>query len=196
MKKLQALLIAWGAPALFIFAIIDGAGLPTPGGLDIALMTLTIEVPERAYFYAVLALIGNMIGSIFLFLLARKGGEAMLVKYRTRPRFQRFEIWFQRYGLLTLFIPALLPIPMPLKFFLLCAAVFEVSLMNFIAVLLAARIPRYFGLAFLGRTLGTESVGWLKSHTWNLVAFALGLFMFLYLLIVIANRRRRAIGSA
>lgn len=191
MKALVATLIAWGPLGLFLFALVDGIGFPTPNGLDAALLLLTINRPSFAFGFAALTLIGSAIGCMILFSFARKGGEASLKKYRSKPRFVKLEEWFQRYGLLTIFIPALLPIPLPLKFFILCAGVFEVRPLVFLGVLLAARIPRYFLLAYLGSQLGSQSFQWLKQHTWHLVGFAAGLFLFLYLLIRLADRNRK-----
>ena len=191
MKEIIATLIAWGPWGLFLFALVDGAGVPTPNGLDFLLLLLTANRPSFAYGFAAITLVGSALGCMFLFFVARKGGEAVLEKYRRRPRFQRFERWFQHYGMLTVFIPALLPIPLPLKFFILCAGVFEVRPLVFLGTLLAARLPRYFALAYLGARLGRESFGWLKSHTWHLVGVATGLFLILYLLIKIVDRRKR-----
>ena len=123
---------------------------------------------------AALAVAGSMIGGTILYWISRRGGEAMLTKYRGRPRFVRFENWFQRYGLLTVFIPALIPIPMPLKFFVICAGVFEVPLVTFLTVMLVARVPRYIGLAYLGSQLGHNSFAWLKAHLWYMVGIAVG----------------------
>jgi membrane protein YqaA with SNARE-associated domain len=190
-KALLATLIAWGPLGLFLFAVIDGAGVPTPNGLDALLLLLTINRPSFAYGFAAITLVGSLIGCVFLFYMARKGGEATLKRYRCRPRFVKLELWFQHYGLLTIFIPALLPIPLPLKFFILCAGVFEVRLPVFIGTLLLARIPRYLALAYLGAQLGNQSFAWLRAHKWNLLAFALVLFLFLYLLIKVVDRRRR-----
>jgi membrane protein YqaA with SNARE-associated domain len=163
-KEIIATLIAWGPWGLFLFALVDGAGVPTPNGLDFLLLLLTANRPSFAYGFAAITLVGSALGCMFLFFVARKGGEAVLEKYRRRPRFQRFERWFQHYGMLTVFIPALLPIPLPLKFFILCAGVFEVRPLVFLATLLAARLPRYFALAYLGARLGTESLARLNSQ--------------------------------
>jgi membrane protein YqaA with SNARE-associated domain len=196
LKQILATLLALGPWGIFLFAIIDGAGLPTPGGLDALLLFLTANRPSDAYWFALLALIGSLIGCFVLFFLAKKGGEASLTKYRNRPRFIRFERWFQHYGLLTVFIPALVPIiPLPLKFFILCAGIFEVSPVALFLTLLAARVPRYTALAYLGQQLGAKSYPWLKSHLWHLFGFALALFAFLYLLIVLVDRRHRLIAQ-
>jgi membrane protein YqaA with SNARE-associated domain len=191
-KQVLQTLVAWGPLGLFIFAIIDGAGLPTPAGLDALFLLLTANRPQSAYFFAAITLPGSLLGCMILFYIARKGGEAILHKYRRRPRFIRFELWFQRYGLLTVFIPALVPIiPLPLKFFILCAGVFEVAPIAVFLTLLAARTPRYFALAYLGRKLGTESYPWLTAHIPYLLAAALVLFVFLYVLVVFTEKRRR-----
>jgi uncharacterized membrane protein YdjX (TVP38/TMEM64 family) len=189
-KDILATLTSWGPLGLFLFAIADGAGVPTPGGLDALLILLTANRPNDAYFLAFLALLGSMIGCMFLFFAARKGGEAALKKYRGRPRFERLERWFQHYGLVTVFVPALVPIPMPLKFFILCAAVFEVKPSTFFFTLLAARVPRYIALAYLGEQLGAGSFPWLKAHAWQMVAGALTLLVLLYVLILMIDRRR------
>jgi membrane protein YqaA with SNARE-associated domain len=190
MTKLFNTLISWGPVGLFLFAFADGAGVPTPGGVDAFLILLSAHSPSEAIGFAGLTLIGSLIGCLFLFWMARKGGEAILKPYRDRPRFRRFEEWFQTYGLLTVFIPALSPIPMPLKFFILCAGAFEIRVLPFTVTLLAARIPRYFGLAYLGSKGHTLS--WFTDHAWQLVAVAVGLFLLLYLLIKVIERRAKA----
>jgi membrane protein DedA with SNARE-associated domain len=196
MKEFVNTLIAWGPLGVFIFAILDGAGIPSPGGLDWLLVLIAVNSPEQWYWLACLSVAGSVLGCLFLYYIARRAGEAMLAKYRRRPRFQRFERWFQHYGLVTVFIPALVPIPMPLKFFIICAGVFEVPSATFIAVLVAARVPRYLGLAYLGAELGRESFSWLKSHAIEMIAIAAGLFVVLYLLILITDRRKRLTESA
>jgi membrane protein YqaA with SNARE-associated domain len=194
MKAFLNTLVAWGPLGIFIVAIVDGVGVPSPGGLDWMMILLCVNRPEQAWLMAALATLGSLIGGFILYLLARRGGEAMLKKYRGRPRFERFEKWFQRYGLLTVFIPALIPIPMPLKFFVICAGVFEVPPITFLLVMLVARVPRYLGLAYLGMELGRESFPWLKAHAWHMFGVAAGLFVFLYLLILAAEKRRKWMG--
>ena len=183
MKKFTDALLALGPLGVFLFAIVDGAGVPTPGGLDALLIFLTVEQPQSAYLLATLTLAGSLIGCFILFYVARRGGEAYLAKYTSRGRGARFKTWFQRYGLLTVFIPALVPIPMPLKAFVICAGALGVSPWSFLYVLLAARIPRYFALAYLGSQLGTKSWPWLKDHALHLTVFAVVLFVLLYSLV-------------
>ena len=57
-------------------------------------------------------------------------------------------------------------------------------------MLLAARIPRYLALAYLGSQLGTQSWPWLMAHVPHLIAFALPYFVFLYLLVKYVDYKR------
>ncbi len=49
--------------------------------------------------------------------------------------------------LATVFIPALLPIPLPLKIFVITAGVLRTPVRSFVAVIVAARAIRYYGEA-------------------------------------------------
>jgi uncharacterized membrane protein YdjX (TVP38/TMEM64 family) len=183
-------LLAFGPPGVFLFAIVDGAGVPTPGGLDALLIFLSAKQPQLAYLMAALTLAGSLIGCFILFYIARRGGEVYLAKYTSSGRGARFKVWFQHYGLLTVFIPALVPIPLPLKAFVICAGAMGISPWAYLRVLLAARIPRYFALAYLGSQLGTQSWPWLKAHALHMLAFSLVLFVFLYLLVKYVDYKR------
>src|SRR6266849_5719792 len=111
---------------------------------------------------------------------------------RTEPgRGERFRKWFQRFGLVTVFVPALIPIPMPLKFFVISAGALRTRFLPFLTVILLARLPRYFGEAWLGIRLGQESTAFLKQHVWHFVVAAVGLFILIYLLILASERWHR-----
>ncbi len=190
MKRFIDALLALGPAGVFLFAILDGAGVPTPGGLDALLIFLCAQRPGAAYLIAALALAGSLIGCFILFYIARRGGEAYLARYTLSGRGARFKRWFHHYGLLTIFIPALVPIPMPLKIFVICAGALGISPWAYLRVLLAARVPRYFALAYLGSQLGTQSWVWLRNHALHLLAYSIVLFLFLYLLIKYVDYRR------
>ncbi len=175
---------------MFLLAALDSAGIPIPGGVDALLVVLAAAAPAGAYFGAAAAIVGSAIGSMFLFYLARKGGERYLEARTASGRAARFRIWFQRYGLLTVFIPGILPVPLPLKVFVLSAGALGVRPAAFLAVILAARVPRYLGLAYLGAKVGENSLEYLKQHAWHLAAIAAALFAVLYLALRVADRIR------
>jgi membrane protein YqaA with SNARE-associated domain len=128
---------------------------------------------------------------MFLFYLARKGGEVYLGKHTLTGRGKRLREWFQEYGLVTVFIPALLPIPLPMKVFVLCAGALGTRPLSFIVVVVAARVPRYLGLAFLGSQLRDDAGPWLKDHAPQILIFAAVLMAALFALVKLAHRYRR-----
>lgn len=187
--------MSWGPAGVFLLALLDSAGVPIPGGVDVLVITVAALDKDSAMLCAILAIVGSIAGNLFLFYVARKGGQKYLEKYTHRGRGEVFRRWFQRYGLVTVFIPALLPIPMPMKVFVLCAGALEIRLVTFLAVLVIARVPRYFALAYLGAELGQNSVGYLKEHAWELIGIAVALFVFLILLVRITERWRKPAGT-
>jgi len=195
-KKLVATLIAWGPAGVLLIAGLDGAGIPLPGGVDALVVSVAATDHAQAYGAASLAILGSLIGSLVLFFLARKGGEAYLERHTLSPRGRHLRNWFHHYGLLTVFIPAFVPIPLPLKIFILCSGALGNSPFWFMVVLAAARVPRYFGLAWLGVHLGPDTVPWFKAHVMELLAGSVALFVVLFYVVRWAERRRIRIQSA
>ena len=140
--------------------------------MDALLITYSTINPTKAYLAALNALLGSLLGSLLLFLIARKGGQVMLEKYTSKGRGRKLRHWFEQYGLLTVFIPAISPIPMPLKIPVFCAGALEVRTEFFLAVLIIARTIRYLALAYLGQHYGYATVPFLKEH-WLLVLIAI-----------------------
>lgn len=196
MESMKAKLVSWGPLGLFLIGLIDGAGLPNPSGPDILLLVFAAAVPAQAFLGAACVTVGSLAGSMVLYSIARKGGEVYLEKHTATPRTRKFREWFQHYGLVTVFVPALVPIPMPLKLFVICAGAFSVSRTAFLATMAAARLPRYFALAWLGSQLGEHSMQWIKDHKWDFLLFAAGLFGVLFLLIRFVDARKRKQGTA
>jgi membrane protein DedA with SNARE-associated domain len=62
---------------------------------------------------------------------------------------------------------------------------------HFILVLLAARIPRYFGMAYLGAQLGKEPLVYLRTHMFQLLALSVALFIFLLFLVKLKDWLRK-----
>ncbi len=190
MNAFLELLKAWGPVGVMIVAFIDGIGLPNPGGPDYLLLFLAWKQPQTAYLCAFSGLIGALFGTFGLFWIARKGGRRYLDAKARGPRAMRFRAWFRRYGLVTVFIPALVPVvPLPMKVFVLSAGAFGVNPLTFLAVVLAGKIPRFFALAYVGTKLGGEDPKhWLNSHLWHFAAGAVVLGAFLFLLVKLADR--------
>ncbi len=191
MRHLRDVLIAWGPVGLLVLSTLENAGPPTPGGTDWVLLFLAAARPSDAMLCAGLATLGSIIGSSIFFEVMRRGGEAMLAKYTSSGRGARFRDWTRHYGLVTVFVSALIPLPvLPFKVFVACTAAMGVSRKRFLLVLALARMPRYLALAYLGQQLGQDSWAWLTGHFWQLLAFALAIGVGLWALIRRADRVR------
>ncbi len=192
LRALAQTLISWGPAGVLLLALLDSAGVPLPATVDALVVALAAANPAAAYLGAALAAAGSTVGCLVLFHLARKGGQLYLDKRTQSGRTRKFREWFRRYGLVTVFIPALLPVPLPTKVFILSAGALGVGTLPFLLVILAARIPRYFGLAYLGAQLGEHSMAWLRGHTRGLALAALSLTVLLFLLLKLAGRLHRS----
>jgi len=191
MKGFLQLLISWGPLGVFALAFIESIGIPNPGGTDALLLFVAIKRPDTAILCAVLATAGSLLGSAVFYEIVSKGGDKFLLRYTLSGRGKRFRAWAQRYGMVTVFISALLPLFfLPLKVFSACACAMGVSRTRYMLVMAAARIPRYAGLAYLGAQLGENSTASIKGHTWHMAAFAVALFGILYALLKWNDRTR------
>jgi membrane protein DedA with SNARE-associated domain len=183
-----ATLLSWGPWGAFGLALLDSAGIPVPEGVDALLAVMAIRDARAAYFGAALSVIGSLAGSIILFYIGRKGGEEFLNRRTQTGWPKRFRRWFHRYGGLTVFIPTLVPAPLPLKIFVLSAGALDMRLSHFVLLVLGARIPRYFGLVYLASEMSTNPVDYLKRHVFILLAIAFLLFAVLYVIVKIKDR--------
>src|ERR1700722_6042750 len=158
--------------------------------MDFLLLGIGWKSPEHAYFAALLATVGSLCGNVGLFWAAR-GGARRWVKAVPEPeKPQRFRTWFRRYGLVTVFVPAMFPfIPLPLKVFVISAGVLHTKFGKFLTVILLARVIRYFGLAYLGIQLGENARYFLQHNAFAITGAAIGFALGLILLIKFNDRR-------
>jgi membrane protein DedA with SNARE-associated domain len=191
MNKLKETLLAWGPLGVFLMAVLDSAGVPNPGGTDALLLLITISRPDTVWLCAGLAVLGSLLGSIVFYYIARTGGRVLLDKRLNNPKGQKVRDWYERYGLASVFVGAAVPFPfIPMKALSLCAGALGVKLSHYLLVIFAGRVPRYFGMAYLGSKLGEDSGAWLKAHVWQMGAIALALMTVLFLVIKLNDRRR------
>jgi len=191
LSNIVAALIAFGPWGVFLLGFIDSVGIPLPATMDALLMLVAVKAPQRAYFTALMAVLGTAGGSITLFLAARHGRRLFLKVEPPPGKRQRFEHWFDRYGMLTVFIPAVTPVlPLPLKVFVVSAGALKTPFSKILAVILLARVIRYFGEAYLGIQLGEGAQTFLARHAWTIAGIVLALAGAAYALIRAGDRRR------
>jgi membrane protein YqaA with SNARE-associated domain len=193
LRHLTDALLAWGPAGILLLSILDSSGVPVAGVFDALLILIAVQRPGVAWLCAGMAVIGSTAGNTILFWTARKGGRRFMSGATPEGKGGRFREWFRRYGMVTVFVPAVVPIPMPLKVFVISAGVIGTSFPQFVGIVLVARVIRYFGEAWLGVQLGTESVAFLKNHAVHFVLAAIFLFAILYGWIAWKDSRRKTL---
>lgn len=192
LEHLSLWLQNYGPWGIFALATIDSAGVPLPTAADFMLLTIGITgLEQAAYFAAFMAFIGSLIGNILLFQMVRQGKRLVTKEEAAPGRFQR---WFRQYGLLTVFVPAVVPLlPLPLKIFVISAAALGTPFNRFVAVITTARVIRYFGLAYLALQLGADAEGFLRRNAWTMAGVVIGIAFVLYF---VTRRRQPGVGAA
>jgi len=171
---LQSAVASLGGVGLLLVAFLDSSVLTFPVINDLLVIELSIRSPAKMPYYALMATLGSLGGSVFLYFLARKGGEIAFRKH-AGARAEPIRAWVQRNGFLAVLAVALMPPPVPLKPFVVAAGVFQEPLKSFALALLLARSLRYFGEGFLAVRYGPGAIRYLAGHrvTVGLVALAL-----------------------
>lgn len=182
---LQAIVASTGGLGLFLIAFLDSSVLSFPVINDLLLIDLTIQNPARMPFYAAMATLGSVAGCLFLYYLARKGGEAMFHKH-AGPRARHIHAWINRNGFLSILVTALLPPPTPFKVFVVAAGALEMPVRTFVLGLLAARALRFFGEGFLAIRYGNQAIPFVLTHKLEVAGIVLAAVAGLYLLSRIA----------
>ena len=197
LRKIAAALIAFGPWGVFLLGFVDSMGVPLPAAIDALLISVAIETPQRAYFTAFMAVLGSAGGNMVLFMLAQSGRRRFLKTELQPGRRQRFQQWFNRYGLLTVFVPAVVPfVPLPLKVFVISAGAMHTPAGRFLAVILLARVIRYFGEAALGIHLGSDAQDFLARHAWSILGGFVAIVLAAVILIRLTGRRESSANQS
>jgi membrane protein YqaA with SNARE-associated domain len=148
-----------GGLGLFAVAVVDSSPipLPLPGSTDLLLLWLVAHRGDP-WLLAPSAIAGSIIGGYTTWLIGRRGGEAALKRHVPARLLGRVVLWVQHHPILAVFIPALLPPPIPLLPFALASGALGVSRNRFLIVFGAARSLRYSLVAWLGVVYGRKVV--------------------------------------
>jgi membrane protein YqaA with SNARE-associated domain len=172
----QSLALALGAPGLFLVAILDSSVLTLPEINDILVVLMVTEHNARLPLYAGAATAGSIVGSLLLYSIGRKGGEAVIRRRFNSARSDRALRAIQRYGVMAVIIPSLLPPPMPFKMFVLLSGVTGMPFARFVSAVAIGRGTRYFGEGLLALRYGDQTLAFLHEHS-GTVAVVLGILL-------------------
>lgn len=171
-QKIVAYAGVLGAPGLFLISFLDSSVLSFPIINDLLLIELSMQHPSRMPLYASMAALGSLLGSILLYYIARKAGEAAFHK-RAGTRGRAVQHWVEKNGFGGMLFAAMLPPPTPFKIFVLAGAVFNVPIASFTVAIGLARFIRYFGMGYLAVRYGDQALPFLAQHKWQVAGGAI-----------------------
>jgi membrane protein YqaA with SNARE-associated domain len=186
---LAHLVATLGGLGLFVVAFLDSSVLSFPIVTDLLVIEESIQNPARMPYYAFMATVGSLAGCFWLYLLARKGGEAFFHS-RAGRHAERARRWVDSNAFLSVFVPAILPPPLPFKVFVLAEGVFQVPVRTFVIALVLGRGLRYFGEGIFAVRYGESATQFLLAHGRIAALFAVGVVLFLYAILHLMGRQR------
>ena len=160
----QATAVAMGGPGLFIIGFLDSSFLSFPELNDLLLVGMVMRHPHLLIYYALMATLGSVAGCLAIFLVARKGGQAFVAKRFKASHVEAGTKMMQKYGLLMIMVPALLPPPAPFKIFVLLAGVAGIPVWQFVTAVAVARGIRYGGEGLLAVWYGEQAFTFIHNH--------------------------------
>ena len=176
---LQHIVAVMGGGGIFAVAFLDSSVLSFPFITDALVMRMCIERPARMPYYVAMATLGSLLGCLWLYWLAKKGGEVYFHRHGGRYALKARR-WVGSHAFLSLFIPAILPPPMQFKVFVLAEGVFQVPLKTFVLALVLGRGVRYLAEGIFAVRYGQGALLFLVGHAGIFILAVIALLLLLY----------------
>ncbi len=175
-KSAMRWLIHLGGPGLILLGLADNSLIPLPGSTDVVTILLAAHHREPWIYYSIMATVGAVFGGYITYRMARKGGKEMLEKRFSPKKARKVYAIFERWGFVSVAIPAILPPPFPIVPMLLAAGALQYPSKKFLAALTVGRGIRYSILGYLGAHYGRHIVKFFDRYYWPvliaLIAFS------------------------
>jgi len=153
-KKLYDWVLHWaetpyGVPALFLLAFAESSFFPVPP--DVLLIALSLSINRKAFYYALICLIGSVLGGILGYYIGLYGYEAIgkpiVDFYHGHGVMEAIKLQYDKHGFVGILIAAITPIPY--KIFTIASGVFEFDFTLFVTASIVGRSTRFFVVAGL-----------------------------------------------
>jgi membrane protein YqaA with SNARE-associated domain len=144
----------------------------------------------RMPYYALASMLGSVAGCLVLYYLGRVS-EQWVARRFSAERMERTMKTFQRFGMMAVLIPSLLPPPAPFKVFVLLAGVAGIRVQSFVLAIAIGRGIRYFGEGLLAVWYGDRAMEFIEANG-RPFALALVTLLVIGLLAYLLRKRARA----
>jgi membrane protein YqaA with SNARE-associated domain len=145
-----------GGLGLVGFGILDSSFLFLPLGNDLLLVILTARKPEFFWYYALMAILGSMIGSTLMDAVSRKLGEAGMERMANPKRVKSLQKRLEKHAWWVLGLAAILPPPFPFTVFLVAVSGMQMKRWKVLTAVAFGRSVRFFGIALLAYRYGRQ----------------------------------------
>jgi membrane protein YqaA with SNARE-associated domain len=179
-----------GGFGLLLSAFVDSSFVPLPLVSDFILMELSSRHPVRMPYYAAMAALGSLGGCIWIYWLARKGGQAYYRKTQGREP-GRIRGFIQEHPMASVFLPAVAPFPVPFKPFVVAQGAFQVPFGTFVVGTLVGRGLLFFLEGFLGARYGEAAKQFIVTQKWASLSLLLALLLAFFVIRRISILRRQ-----
>jgi len=167
----------WGYLAIFGSMALEGLSIPFPGAFLVMLAgALSTQLQLNYWLIGLLAMSGYVLGTLFPYYLARRGGRQLLYRlgkyvFLTPERLEIAESWFERYGswVVCLSRPFFWG-----NYVSYLAGLAKMNLGQFIFFTLLGVLPWCLALSLLGHYFGRAAqLIWQKFGIWAAIIFLL-----------------------
>ena len=188
------------APAMVVIGALDSSLLSLPEINDYLVVMRCHSDHSAAFYFPLFAAAGSVFGSLLLYTIMRRGGQALLRRRFRADHIERVERAYAHYGVLTLAIPAVLPPPMPFKIFVATAGALEYPRWRFMVTIMVARSLRYFVEGTLAVFYGAQVLEFIHAYGlimlgWVALACLAGLAIYLVWTRARSSRLKKRAGE-
>ncbi|PIN85526.1 MAG: hypothetical protein COV47_01690 [Candidatus Diapherotrites archaeon CG11_big_fil_rev_8_21_14_0_20_37_9] len=151
---------SFGPAGLFILAFAESSFFPVPP--DILIIAFSLAAPSQAFFFALIATIGSVLGALFGYFLGQKFGEPLLLKFAKKQQVEHVQKLYKDLGFWAVVAAGFSPIPF--KIFTILSGIMELEKKKFVIACIVSRAGRFFLVAGVIYFFGAEINTFLNQY--------------------------------
>jgi membrane protein YqaA with SNARE-associated domain len=140
-----------------------------PLGIDFAVIILAARKPELFWLYAILAMVGSLLGAMLTFWIGRKVGEHGLTLLIKPSRLERVRNRIAHHAGISVAALAIIPPPFPFTAFVLASGAIGANPWTFFTTLAGVRVLRFLVEAGLAAIYGRRILTWMQSTIFQVI---------------------------
>jgi membrane protein YqaA with SNARE-associated domain len=169
MKRLYQWVLSWahspyGMWALFVLAFCESSFFPIPP--DVLLIALSVSIPKRSFYFALICSIGSVIGGLLGYFIGYQFmsgiGLPIIEFYGLTSKFDYIQNIYTQYDAWAIAIAGFTPIPY--KVFTISAGAFQINLLVFFIASFLSRSARFFIVGALIYFMGEKIQSFIETY--------------------------------